>query len=124
MLLSQLIFSSTLLLFIVLIHILYCIVLYCIVLYYSDLEHFCGFYAIQNKLSNYQIIKCTRSCENAMLLIGGRNVARRHSMIDVKHEIQFQLINSIVNMQHFKTLEFVCTNMCSGSYVCFVVIII
>ena len=46
MLLSQLIFSSTLLLFIVLIHILYCIVLY-----YSDLEHFCGFYAIQNKLS-------------------------------------------------------------------------
>ena len=51
MLLSQLIFSSTLLLFIVLIHILYCIVLY-----YSDLEHFCGFYAIQNKLSNYQII--------------------------------------------------------------------
>ena len=51
MLLSQIIFSSTLLLFIVLIHILYCIVLYCIVLYYSDLEHFCGFYAIQNKLS-------------------------------------------------------------------------
>ena len=47
MLLSQLVFSSTLLLFIVLIHILYCIVLY-----YSDLEHFCGFYAIQNKLSN------------------------------------------------------------------------
>ena len=54
MLLSQLIFSSTLLLFIVLIHILYCIVLY-----YSDLEHFCGFYAIQNKLSiikNYQCV--------------------------------------------------------------------
>ena len=29
--------------------VLYCIVLYCIVLYYSDLENFCGFYAIQNK---------------------------------------------------------------------------
>ena len=47
MLLSQLIFSSTIptSTIIVLIHILYCIVVY-----QSDLEHLCGFYAIQNKL--------------------------------------------------------------------------
>ena len=37
------------------------IVLYCIVLY-SDLEHFCGFYALQNKLlliiiKRYQILQ-------------------------------------------------------------------
>ena len=61
MLLSQLIFSSTLLLFIVLIHILYCIVLY-----YSDLEPFCGFYAIQNKLSNIENIN---SCHDVELMI-------------------------------------------------------
>ena len=48
-------FTSTV---IVLIHILSdCIVLYCIVLY-SDLEHFCGFYALQNKLLlNYYYYK-------------------------------------------------------------------
>ena len=43
MLLSQLILSSTILLVLL-------FFLECIVLYYSDLEHFCGFYAIQNKL--------------------------------------------------------------------------
>ena len=42
----------------------------------------------------------------------GKKVPWRHSMIEVrpKHEMQFQLINSIVNRQHFNTLEFICTN--------------
>ena len=37
--------------------------IYCIVLYYSDLEHFCGFYSIQNKLSiiNYHVKKSSLS---------------------------------------------------------------
>ena len=47
----------------------------------------------------------------------GKKVTWRHSMIFVKHEMQFQLINSIVNRQHVNTLEFTYTDMRSGSKV-------
>ena len=58
-----------------------------------------------------------RPCANAMLVSHTRakNVNWRHSMIYVKHEMQFQLINSIVNRQHVSTLEFIYTDMRSGS---------
>ena len=56
---------------------------------------------------NYMLVSHTRA----------KKVTWRHSMIYVKHEMQFQLINSIVNRQHVNTLEFIYTDMRSGSKV-------
>ena len=75
----------------------------------------CGFYAIENKL----LLLFPRPCANAMLVSHTRakKVTWRHSMIYVKHVMQFQLINSIVNRQHVNTLELIYTDMRSRSKV-------
>ncbi len=51
-----------------------------------------------------------RPCANAMSVshTQAKKVTWRHSMIYVKHDMQFQLINSIVNRQHVNTLEKLC----------------